>query len=160
MLKNSSKVVKALIIIGFAIVSYLLYPALKSLFASIKGFFDSLSKVTIYRADDGNSSDLDIDKTKLSRSTNELGRVTEVVYDLMKGLVNQSGKLTQYLKNYNSADLDLISNLFGRRKYFIGGRSALLGEELTLEGWLSEELKDEDKETLKTHFKQSKVKIL
>ncbi len=79
--------------------------------------------------------------------------LAEIAFNAMAGLGTDLESLDFVYNKIKSKDNFLsLSRAFGNRRYFLTGKSAVLGRKMNLEGWLTSELSGKQLEKWKIYF--------
>lgn len=84
-------------------------------------------------------------------------QVAETLFRYMNQFGTKEDELLKECRKYNGADLQKIFEAFGVRKYFVTGWSKVLGEQLNLFGWFSEELSGSDLEEMREIWEKANL---
>lgn len=129
-------------IIGL-IVFFIMKKNIKTLIENAKG------KVKNTETEDGSSSDL---------SKTQLRTITDQLYDYMNQLGTNDSGIIKVSEELNGREMQQVFQMFGKRKYFMTGRSVYLGEDLNLFGWFDSELSGSNLKKVKSLWKKSGLK--
>ena len=116
---------KPILIVGSIVAGYLI---LKKLFPSL-----------FSKTDVTDITDIPIDNTKLSITQTQATQIAENMYNAMNRFGTDEQTLFDSVTPLNGEDLTLVVKTFGIRRYFVNGSGWLIGQNLSLQGWLKAE---------------------
>jgi hypothetical protein len=97
------------------------------------------------------------DKKFFVHSESQLKQVAELLFNAMADFGTDEVAIIKAVDTLNDREFEFVYNYFGKRRYFAGTRSAMLGEELTLAEWLKAELSAKSYQSIVKRFDSSKI---
>lgn len=98
-------------------------------------------------------------KSAFKHSESELKQMAELLFGAMSDFGTDVQSILKVVDSVDDREFEYIYNQFGKRRYFLGTRSAMLGNEMSLTEWFKAELSPLTYLSIQKRFDSSQVKF-